>query len=63
MRGMCVGLVGFGVCIFVLSLTLTRVSLPVAYGAALVAALGTQAWSLRRLRQRNVLGAPEPLVE
>lgn len=63
MRGMCAGLVGFGAFFFVLSLMLTRVSIPLAYSAALSAALGTQASSLRLLRQQTVLGAQGAVVE
>lgn len=63
MRGMGAGLLGFGVFFFVLSLALTRVSLSLAYGAALLAALGAQAWSLRRLRQRTGLGTQGTVVE
>lgn len=53
MRGMGAGLVGFAVFFGVLGQTLTRVPMPLAYGAALMAALGLQAWGLRRLRDRT----------
>jgi hypothetical protein len=50
MRGMAAGLSGFAVFFYVLSLALTRVSLPAAYGGAIFCALAIQAVSLYRLR-------------
>jgi hypothetical protein len=52
MRGMVAGLFGFATFFYVVSLTLMRVSLPVAYGAAIFCALAIQAVSLYRLRIR-----------
>jgi hypothetical protein len=52
MRGMVAGLSGFAAFFYVLSLTLMRVSLPAAYGAAIFCALTIQAVSLYRLQVR-----------
>ena len=62
MRGMATGLLEFAVFFYGLSLALHRVSIPLAYGAALVAALGAQAWAFRRLRARvrPAAAAPQP---
>lgn len=51
MRGMVAGLLGFSAFFYVLSLTLTRASLPVAFGGALACALVVQAFAWQRLRQ------------
>jgi len=51
LRGMVAGLFGFGVFFYVLSLTLTRSSLPVAYGLAILGALAVQSALWRRIRQ------------
>ncbi|PVX85145.1 hypothetical protein [Paraburkholderia unamae] len=50
MRGMAAGLLGFASFFYVLSLTLTRWSLPSAYGGAILCVLTIQAISLYRMR-------------
>jgi hypothetical protein len=50
MRGMVTGLLGFAAFFYVLSLTLPRVSLPIAYGSAILCTLAIQAVSLYRMR-------------
>jgi hypothetical protein len=52
LRGMVAGLSGFAAFFYVLSLALMRVSLPVAYGGAIVCALAIQAVALYRIRRR-----------
>lgn len=53
MRGMVAGLSGFAAFFYVLSLALTRVSLPAAYGGAIFCALAIQAVALYRIRRRK----------
>jgi hypothetical protein len=50
MRGMVAGLWGFAAFFYVLSLVVTRFSLLVAYGSAILCALAVQAVSLYRMR-------------
>ncbi|AJG24388.1 hypothetical protein [Cupriavidus basilensis] len=50
LRGMVAGLFGFAAFFYVLSLTLTRLSLFVAYSGAILTALAVQAISLHRMR-------------
>ncbi|WP_431825795.1 hypothetical protein [Burkholderia sp. F1] len=50
MRGMASGLVGFASFFYVLSLTLTRLSMAAAYGGAILCTLAIQAVSLYRMR-------------
>jgi len=52
MRGMVAGLFGFAVFFYVLSLTLTRFHLGVAYGCAVAGALAVQAIALQRMRRQ-----------
>ncbi|MDK2660847.1 hypothetical protein [Cupriavidus consociatus] len=51
LRGMVAGLFGFAAFFYVLSLTLTRVSLFAAYGGAILTALAVQAICLQQMRQ------------
>lgn len=57
MRGMVAGLLGFATFFYVLSLMLTRSSLPGAYGSAIVCTLAVQAVSLHRMRRALVRNA------
>lgn len=61
MRGMVMGLLGFAVFFFALNLMLTRLTVPLAYGVAVTAALGAQAWVLHWLRRRTGSSAQRPV--
>lgn len=50
MRGLCAGLFGFAAFFYVVSLAVTRLPYGVAYGLAIVCALGVQAMALRLIR-------------
>jgi hypothetical protein len=50
MRGMVAGLLGFASFFYVLSVALPRVSLPIAYGSAILCTLAIQAVSLYRMQ-------------
>jgi hypothetical protein len=59
MRGLAAGLTGFTAFFYVLSLTLTRLNMLAAYGAAIACTLAIQAVSLYRMRLPVAL-SPEP---
>lgn len=54
LRGMVSGLLGFAVFFYVLSLTLTRATLFVAYSTAVVCALTVQAFAFYRMRRPHI---------
>ncbi|MFM0631556.1 hypothetical protein [Paraburkholderia xenovorans] len=57
LRGMVTGLLGFATFFYVLSMALTRLDLPAAYGGAILRALAIQAISLYRMRLPVALSA------
>ncbi|MFM0032447.1 hypothetical protein PQR70_40230 [Paraburkholderia madseniana] len=57
LRGMVTGLLAFATFFYVLSLALTRLDLPAAYGGAVICALAIQAVSLYRMRLPVALSA------
>jgi hypothetical protein len=57
LRGMVTGLLGFATFFYVLSLALTRLDLPAAYGGAILCALAIQVISLYRMRLPVALSA------